>query len=706
MAAETEQSEILKLLLDGRHADPFQPNSRGRSALHESAANDFKASVKLILDHPTCNEERVNMSDSNGNTALHEAVKKNSVEVVQLLIEAGANPDKDNFNGQTSKDIALAKKYVKIQEIIAKAPELLQKRLDQRRADESSKVQAEPPKCDSIPTPPPPSKVAGGGGAKPAVKAPEIPADITVLSWNDIDIAKENAIIGEGSFGIVYRGKYYPNSRRDLDGIDVAVKVMSSIMVPTLKEFDTIRSKTLQEASTAKKIASLVACPEAIVNLIGVVEGSVPPAISALRHFEVKNGEETVLGIVMQFEGGGSLENLLYKSGRQLNLEDKFRILVGIAFSIAELHGARPNYFVHGDIKPDNILLSHEWPPVVKLTDFGLTDSRKAVAGVQMSMLRTTLVQQGNTPIYSAPEILPSLETGEPTYSHSRTSDMYAFGLVAWEILSGEKPYADVSNFYQFVFKVQSGHRPDMDKLTADVPGPVKNMISSLLNPDRAQRMTSSECYSVLHLAYTRLCSSRYDVFLSHPFVNKRIIRHIFRLLTDCGYRVLFDESDKGFTSQEAQENGIRNSAVVVVCVDETYQKSADCMKELKDAVEGHRKPIITLYTQSHQEKWASPELSRLRSIPVKKYVVDVSVATETVDNDGHAADWEDPSDSMLTKLQEELQPLFRVLKDMHVPVSLVEEKCSLLRRPSANSNYDDVSDLGSSRDPSFGNNR
>jgi serine/threonine protein kinase len=640
----------------------------------------------------------VNLADSNGSTALHEAVAKNQPEIVKCLIEEGADPAKENHNGQTANDFALSKKLPNIKEMLDRAPEILKLRLEARKAEEAEEAEkqrlsssqsaaaasAPPPPPVRAPEPAPPQKMAE------PIRPSEYPADVNKLSWSDIEFAEIDPIIGEGSFGIVYRGKYYPESRRDRDGIDVAIKVMSSIMVPTQKDYELIRATTLQEAATVKHITDKVN-PDSVVNLIGVVEGAVPTAISKLRNFELKQGDETVLGIVMKYEGGGSLEDLLYKSGRILTLDEKIRILVGIAFSIAELHGARPNYFIHGDIKPDNILLSSDWPPVVKLTDFGLADTRRAVidsmGAVQVSVLRTTLAKQGNTPIYSAPEILPSFETGEPTHSHSRTSDMYAFGLVAWELLSGEKPFGDASNFIQFVYKVQSGQRPDMAKLPSDLPLAVKDMIMSLLNPDRLRRMTASACFSVLNHTYSKLCSDQFDIVFSHPWVNKGILRHVYRLLTDQGYRIWFDEFDHGYDLKEVLDKGVRKSAVVLACVNESYQKSADCMQELKAVAEEHGKPVITLLTQSNDSKWASTELRRLCSFPEKKSV-DVSAAAEMLNKDGDPVDWENPDDTMMSKLEGELHPLYRILKEMRIPHSLLAQdgapEQGLLRRKSS----------------------
>ncbi len=99
---------------------------------------------------------------------------------------------------------------------------------------------------------------------------------------------------------------------------------------------------------------------------------------------------------------GGSLERLIYKSGGPtISLVEKIRLLKGIARGLAELHAVG---IVHGDIKPDNILLSGDNPPQVRLADFGLSLVRTSVLDpLNASSLVQTTHARG-TPVYCAPE--------------------------------------------------------------------------------------------------------------------------------------------------------------------------------------------------------------------------------------------------------------------------------------------------------------
>ena len=72
---------------------------------------------------------------------------------------------------------------------------------------------------------------------------------------------------------------------------------------------------------------------------------------------------------------------------------EKLRLLTGIARGIAELHSAG---VVHADIKPDNVLLSSNDPPEVRLADFGLSVIKEESHNLVMSSLAETYSRHSN----------------------------------------------------------------------------------------------------------------------------------------------------------------------------------------------------------------------------------------------------------------------------------------------------------------------
>jgi serine protease Do len=124
--------------------------------------------------------------------------------------------------------------------------------------------------------------------------------------------------------------------------------------------------------------------------------------------------------LVMKFIEAGSLADLL-KEGNDLPLDQKVRILEQVALAVDYAHGRG---LVHRDIKPANILLGNDGEAY--LTDFGLVKAED----INLTMPGQVM----GTPAYMAPEQI----TGEPI---SPATDVYALGVVAFELLAGRTPF-------------------------------------------------------------------------------------------------------------------------------------------------------------------------------------------------------------------------------------------------------------------------
>ena len=127
--------------------------------------------------------------------------------------------------------------------------------------------------------------------------------------------------------------------------------------------------------------------------------------------------------IVMNYVGGGSLKDLIYKSGR-LPLSDTFRIAREVLDALNYAH--ETHHVIHRDVKPSNILLGPEGRAY--LGDFGMA--------LATERRRITVVgtQGGGTPEYMSPEQV----SGKPI---DRRCNIYSFGVVLYEMLAGRLPF-------------------------------------------------------------------------------------------------------------------------------------------------------------------------------------------------------------------------------------------------------------------------
>eukprot|EP00475_Leptophrys_vorax_P022321 TRINITY_DN3039_c0_g1_i14.p1 TRINITY_DN3039_c0_g1~~TRINITY_DN3039_c0_g1_i14.p1 ORF type:complete len:254 (-),score=60.37 TRINITY_DN3039_c0_g1_i14:99-860(-) len=118
---------------------------------------------------------------------------------------------------------------------------------------------------------------------------------------------------------------------------------------------------------------------------------------------------------------------------RFLTFQDKISHAVEICRGLAGLHRLG---IVHGDLKPDNILLSCD--NVAKLSDFGLSYNIESKVSSQ--------VEKGGTAGYQAPEL--TLSKDERALIDPRLKDVYALGGVLLFLFSGEGPWQDEHQNY------------------------------------------------------------------------------------------------------------------------------------------------------------------------------------------------------------------------------------------------------------------
>ncbi|CAN8232884.1 unnamed protein product [Cochlearia groenlandica] len=142
---------------------------------------------------------------------------------------------------------------------------------------------------------------------------------------------------------------------------------------------------------------------------------------------------EQGLFLVYKYVSGGSLEHYLHdkkkkkgvKAAFGLPWSARYKVAIGIANAIAYLHNGTEQCVVHRDIKPSNILLSSKKIP--KLCDFGLATW---TAAPSVPFLCKTVK---GTFGYLAPEYFQHGKISDKT-------DVYAFGVVLLELLTGRKP--------------------------------------------------------------------------------------------------------------------------------------------------------------------------------------------------------------------------------------------------------------------------
>ncbi len=192
-------------------------------------------------------------------------------------------------------------------------------------------------------------------------------------------------------------------------------------------------------------------------------------AVARLRHPNIiivyEFGEEAGSAyIVMEFVQGETLKSRL---GKPLAVDEAVRVIADIASALEYAH---KQGVVHRDIKPANILMNTE--NQVVLADFGIA----LLAQTSSSLTRGLL----GTPQYMAPE----QALGE---SVDARSDLYALGIMLFEMLAGQVPFRGDSPLATLALQVNAP-LPKLRSINAQVPEPVEMMVERALSKDPAQR--------------------------------------------------------------------------------------------------------------------------------------------------------------------------------------------------------------------------
>jgi len=183
-----------------------------------------------------------------------------------------------------------------------------------------------------------------------------------------------------------------------------------------------------------------------------------------------------LLYYVMPLIEGESLRSRLLRAG-ELPVSDVAWILRDAASALAYAHN---HGVVHRDIKPDNILLTGKFAVV---TDFGVA---KAVSEAASESNITSVGVALGTPAYMAPE----QAAADPTTDHR--ADIYALGVVGYELLTGAPPFTGTSP--QMILAAHVTRTPEhVTKQRGSVPPALANIVMRCLEKKAADRWQTAD---------------------------------------------------------------------------------------------------------------------------------------------------------------------------------------------------------------------
>jgi predicted Ser/Thr protein kinase len=277
-----------------------------------------------------------------------------------------------------------------------------------------------------------------------------IPSRTDVESMN-VDMARDvqiTGLIGSGGNGNVYHGFY--------KGHRVAIKMLHNNSAFTHDQLNSLKTEV--------ELLQNLRHPN-IVNFLGSCLN--PPQVC----------------VILEYAEGGSLHNMLHTNQKQPEYGTLLQLAEDVASAMDYCHGLDPP-IIHRDLKPQNILLRRDGR--AQVADFGIARMR------QGTFVETKHLNAG-TVAYMSPEIMQGRKVDEKC-------DVYSFGVIMWECLTGEKPWSDKLLPMQVVVAV--GVEGDRLPVPLECPISLKRLIKDCWRHDPRLRPTFREIK--LRLAYIR----------------------------------------------------------------------------------------------------------------------------------------------------------------------------------------------------------
>jgi eukaryotic-like serine/threonine-protein kinase len=223
---------------------------------------------------------------------------------------------------------------------------------------------------------------------------------------------------------------------------------------------------------------------ERFLREIEIAAGLTHPHILAVHDSGQADG---FLYYVMPYVAGESLRQKLTREGA-LPVSEAARLLREIADALAKAHRAG---IVHRDVKPENVMLADGHALV---TDFGVA---KALSEAGTDGNLTTAGMAVGTPAYMSPE----QAAGDPHVDHR--ADLYALGVVAYEMLTGEPPFTGTTPQQVLAAQVTTPAEP-IERHRAGLPAPLADLVMRLLAKHPADRpQTAEQVLATLESAVT-----------------------------------------------------------------------------------------------------------------------------------------------------------------------------------------------------------
>ncbi|NDI09116.1 MAG: serine/threonine protein kinase, partial [Actinobacteria bacterium] len=198
------------------------------------------------------------------------------------------------------------------------------------------------------------------------------------------------------------------------------------------------------------------------------------PNIVSIQDQGWNEGGPPAVFLVMELVEGTTLRDFLNENG-VLNTEQTIQIINPVLSALAAAHKIG---IIHRDIKPENILISKDGR--IKVADFGLARN----TSMAQTMTAESSVVLGSVSYLSPEQVQRGVADAR--------SDIYAIGIVLFEMLIGKKPY-DGETPIQIAYRHVNDRIPKINQINGNIPDVIADLVFEATDPNPDQRPKDAE---------------------------------------------------------------------------------------------------------------------------------------------------------------------------------------------------------------------
>ncbi|RHZ74061.1 hypothetical protein Glove_227g158 [Diversispora epigaea] len=286
-----------------------------------------------------------------------------------------------------------------------------------------------------------------------------------VIEWIPYDRFKDVKQIGKGGFGTIHSARWIDGDIEEWDIENQQWKRDSNCEV-ALKKFDNFVNFN------------------DVLNEMEIHLKTYTKHTASIRFYGITQDPEThSYMMVLYYAKDGNLREYLKINFNNINWKQKLYNLYHLSEKLKNIHKLD---IIHQDFHPGNIL-SGNFENYMDISDFGLS---KLIGANPNNPEKKNIF--GVLP-YIAPEVL----SGEKEYT--KAADVYSFGIIAYEIVTGFPPYPDIPHDKDLAMKICNGLRP---KIPFHIPKLITRIIMRCWDARVTNRPTFNELYNELWKYY------------------------------------------------------------------------------------------------------------------------------------------------------------------------------------------------------------